>query len=183
MDEEKKVLTQLSSRFNSLSFKDVLDKYRENERNLELTHSTSKDAISDSISQVLRKNKQTESEIERLQLLQSKNFNAFSKKSGERIKLSRKIIELEQENEEMESKLKEMEEEINRMEEEVKMLSRPSLDELYYEVIRGFGVEFVERDQKTIARVTNVRKNDVFTIECTGHNPSEVCDKIWASME
>lgn len=183
MEEARDLLTQLTTKFNNLSFKEALIKLSENERELDLAHTTSKEAISDSIAQITRKNKQAESEVERLQLLQSRNSSAFSKKSSERIKLSRKIIELEQENEEMENQLKEMEDEISKMEDEIRSLSRPSLDELYYEIVRGFGVEFIEKDQKTVARVKNIGKNDVFMIECAGQNLAETCDKIWACMD
>jgi hypothetical protein len=202
IDEVKSLIVKLNVKLENKTLKESLTKLNEDMKSLETEHKTKKEVLEDSIYQIQRKNKQIESEIERLMLLQDKNNNQFNKKNNERIKMSRNIIELEQENEVFEIENEELEVKINRIEDENRILQHPTIDELYYEIVKGFGVEFiiekdssnsnditrdaksdVTRDVKSDvtrikAKIMNKSKNDIFTVECTG-NVSEVCDKIW----
>lgn len=182
MEEAKSLILQLSSKIESGSLKEVLLKLSDGIKNADASHETKKEAIEDSIHQLQRKNKQIETEIERLQLLQSKNAAAFNKKNTERIKLSRRIIELEQDNEVLEINLGELDLRIDILENEMKTLSHPTLDELYYEIVRGFGVEFPTINGVLCAKIKNKRKNDIFTIECS-NNPADACEKIWQCID
>lgn len=182
MEESKTLLTQILNKVDSGSLKETLTKLKDSIKNSKASHETKKDAIEDSIHQIQRKNKQIESEIERLKLLQSKNAAAFNKKNTERIKYSRKIIELEQENEVLEMNLNELEQRIFKLEDEIKILGYPTLDELYYEIIKGFGVEFTEINGILNAKIKNKTKNDVFTVECD-KGAAEVCERIWQCID
>lgn len=182
MEESKTLLNQLLTKIDSTPLKETLVKLKDTLNNNKASHETKKDAIEDSIHQTQRKNKQIESEIERLKLIQSKNAAAFNKKNSERIKCSRRIIELEQENEVLEMNLSEMDQRINQLEDEIRVLGYPTLDELYYEIIRGFGVEFIDENTTLVAKIKNKAKNDVFTVECN-KSAAEVCEKIWQYID
>lgn len=183
MEELKKSISNLIDKFDNKTFKEVITETNEYIVKSKNKITASNDNLSEIISKTTRKIKQLESEIERLQLLQNKNANIFSKKNGERIKLARNIIELEQENEDMESKLRLKENQILVLEDEIKSMSYPSLDELYFEIIKGFGVEFIEKENQLYARIKNKNQNDIFLVECNQKNLNDVCEKIWASME
>lgn len=184
MEEVKSQILKLTTQSSSGTLKETLSKIRQELKDTEVAHKTRMEAIEDSIGQVKRKNKQMESEVERLQMLQDKNAASFSKKNSERIKLSRRIIELEQENEETEVRLSELAEKNTRLEEEIKILSHPTVEELYYEIVKGFGVDFIKKEGRTCAKVMNKNRNDVFTVECDEKlNQQEVCEKIWEYIE
>lgn len=182
MEDSKAFLQKLAAKFSNDTLKGVISDINEDVKKMDQEYSQFSEVSSDSLLQMDRKNKQMESEIERLQLLQGKNATGFSKKNNERIKLSRRIIELEQDNEDMESKLNVKEGKLSLLEEEIKALSHPSPDELYYEIIKGFGVEFIENEGRTYARVKNKHKNDLFLIDCQAEDLSKTCEKIWESM-
>lgn len=183
MEEIRETLGKLSAKFDNSSFKGTLTELNDQMKKMDFDHSTSKGTLLDSIAQLTRKNKQLESEIERLQMLQNRNTSAFSKKNNERLKLSRRIIELEQENEDMETRLNRKENSLTVIEGKIKEMSYPSLDELYYEIVKGFGVEFVEKDGSTYARIKNKNKNDIFMIECDPNDLAGTCNQIWSSMK
>ncbi|ELA41244.1 uncharacterized protein VICG_01733 [Vittaforma corneae ATCC 50505] len=184
MEEAKTQILKLTAQFNSETLKETLNKIKQELRDAEIAHKTKMEAIEDSINQVKRKNKQVESEVERLQMLQDKNAASFTKKNNERIKLSRRIIELEQENEEIEARLNELIEKNTHLEEEIKVLSYPTVEELYYEIVKGFGVDFVKKEGAVYAKVVNKNRNDVFTVECSEKfNQQEICEKIWKYIE
>lgn len=183
MEEAKTLIEQLSTQLKNSSLQEALSKTIQELKDNEMAHRTRTEAIEDSINQVRRKNKNAESELERLHLLQTKNAAAFNKKNTERIKLSRKIIELEQENEELGATISETLEKITNLENEVKVLSYPTVEELYYEIVRGFGVDFIEKDERLCARIKNKSKNDVFLIDCDKNAVQETCEKIWKCIE
>lgn len=182
MEDTKTLIKELSSKFNNESLKKTLLSLTQELKEAEIIHKTRIEATEDSINQVRRKNKQIESEIERLQLIQTKNTNGFNKKNSDRIRMSRRIIELEQENEETEVKINELSSSVERLEEEIKVLNQPTVEELYYEVIKGFGVDFVEEDGKVMARIMNKNRNDIFLIDCS-RGVQEVCENIWNCIE
>lgn len=178
MEDIKTLIKELSSKFSNESLKRTLLSLSQELKESDMIHKTRIEAIEDSINQVKRKNKQIESEIERLQLIQTKNTNTFNKKNTERIRMSRRIIELEEENEEAEMKINELSSAIDKLEGEIKIHNQPTVEELYYEVIKGFGVDFVEEDGKTMARIMNKNKNDIFFVDCS-RGAQEVCENIW----
>lgn len=184
MEDIKSLILKLTTQFNSETLKETILKVKQELKEGELNHKTKTETIEDSINQIKRKNKQTESEVERLQMLQDKNMAYFNKKNNERIKLSRRIIELEQENEELEVKIRGLEEKNEELEEEIRILSYPTIEELYFEIIKGFGVEFVEKEGKIKAKILNKNKNDVFIVECEeSKGKQEICEEIWRYIE
>lgn len=184
MEEAKAQIQRLSGVFKNDGLKDALLKARQELRDAEAAHRTRMEVIEDSIGQVRRKNKQVELEVERLQMHQDKNASSFNRKNSERIKLSRRIIELEQENEEIEARVCELTEKIGRLEMEVRMLGHPTIDELYYEIVKGFGVEFVETGGVTSAKIVSRSKSDVFVVECDeSKGKQEICERIWECIE
>lgn len=184
MEDAKAQIQKLTGLFKDRALKETLLNIRQELRKADVAHRTKIEAVEDSISEVKRKNKQMEAEVERLLLQQSRNGSGFTKKNSERIQLSRRIIELEQENEEMEIRTRELTGQIVRAEDEVRMLSYPTADELYYEIVKGFGVEFVEMDGQVSAKIMNKSKNDIFTVECVDNaGIGEICEKIWGFIE
>jgi len=181
MEESKSQIQKLCMLFKDRSLRETVSSVKQELRADEVAHRTKTEAIEDSISQVKRKSKQMEAEVERQQMHQSKNVAGFSKKNSERIRLSRKIIELEQENEEIEMGINELTEKIGKAEGEVRVLSYPTVEELYYEIVRGFGVEFEENEGKVLARIVSKSKNDVFEMDC--EETQDVCEKIWECID
>lgn len=182
MDDTKTLIEEISSKFKTESLKKALLSLTQELKESEMTHKTRIEATEDSINQVRRKNKQIESEIERLQLIQTKNTNTFNKLNSERIKMSRRIIELEQENEETECRINELTNEIDKLEREIKTLNQPSVEEFYYEIVKGFGLDFVEENGKIKARIMNKSKNDIFFVDCS-KGVQEVCENIWNNID
>lgn len=183
MEESKTLIAELSEHLENQNLKETILRIMQELKDTEMAHKTKMEAIEDSITQVRRKNKQIESEIERMQLLQTKNAAAFNKKNSDRIRMSRKIIEFEQENEELEAGLLELTEKIVKIEDEIRLLGCPTVEELYYEIVRGFGVDFVEKEGKIYSRIKNKNKNDLFVVECDPFNIQESCEKIWDCIE
>lgn len=176
-------LSSIINKFDNEAFKETIMKIITSFKAAEKDHLAFMQNLTDTTSQLNRKNKQTESEIARLNLLQNKNTASFSKKNKERIQLSRKIIELEQENEGMENKKTQIEANIINLEEEIKKLSQPSIDEIYHEIIKGFGINFVNSQKEVTVVIKNKIKNDIFKINCDPSQVQIICDQIWELME
>lgn len=183
MEEQKEILQNLKREFAKDLIKNAIKETSANLKKAEDEFLKNKQSITESITQLQRKNSQIESEIERLKLIQSKNSNLFSKKNNERIKLSRRIIELEQDNESMETKILKKEGSFESLEEEIRKSSFPSADELYYEIIKGFGIEFTDKKGEIVAKVKNQTKKDLVLIKCRRDNKKTACDAIWSNMK
>lgn len=176
------MIIDLAKKLEKTPIISTVNKINQQIRDNEAMYNTKNEAIKDSLAQVKRKNKQMENEIERLEILQQKNSSSFNKKNSERIKYSKRIVELEEENELLEDKISLLESKIEDVDTELKNLSYPTLDELYFEVVKGFGVNFIKNDEGVVAKINNKSKNDVYQITCSD-NLVETSEAIWSCIE
>ena len=182
MEDAHNHLKELIKKFDNSSIKEALQKVSEQSKTLLANHNSSKESIADNINLLARKNKQIEAEVQRLQMSQSKNNEFYNKKNNERFKMAKKVIEYEEKNEDLENQISKLESLINSKEEEIRKISCPTSDELYHEIIKGFGVEFVKKQGKTYAKIKNKEKNDIFYIEANECNANDTCNKIWDTL-
>lgn len=129
-----------------------------------------------------RKNTQIDGEIQRISMLQGKINGQYSKIHGERLRLSKQLIDLESKNDNLEAEIEKTEDCIAAADAEIKSLNSPSCETIYYEIIRGFGVDFIKDGNNTVARIKNKEKSDVFYANIDGRPAEEACDEIWRLM-
>lgn len=193
MEDSKAHIKELISRFNKNEAKTSIDIINHRHKEKMRTRAVEIDNIKQNIHMLSRKNSQIEAEISRQQLQQGKNNELFNKKNNERLRLAKKLIDLEQINEDLENSISTIEAEIAGKENEINKLSYPSTDALYYEIIRGFNVDFYDnrnsinyeanKEASIIGRIRNREKNDIFTVEINENDDiSKVCNRIWELM-
>lgn len=182
MKDLEECLTTINEKFNSNTLKDTIYKVTQSLKTMEKEHKEFEQSINEEIFQLNRCNKQLKCDLERLNLLRARNATSFQEKNNERFRISRRIIELEQDSERMEFKIGEKETISSKLEEDIKKLGHPSLDELYFEIVKGFGVEFYKKDGKVFVKIQNRSKNDVLTIECKDDDINSICDSIWNNL-
>lgn len=157
------------------SVKEMLSEYQKRNEN----ETKKRNELEEKIRNIERRNKQLESEIEHIEMQIVKKSEQQNKKHNERLKLAKKIIEMEERNEELENKIGILENGIITNETALKEASQPSSEALYREIMKGFGIDFINRDNKKIARIINKEKNNVYEVEITEQNKEEECDKLW----
>lgn len=183
MEDSKTLLMELFKKFNNAEIKkDLLQAGKYYSEQAAANNST-KEMLANNAGLFQRKNSQIEAEIQRLMLAQARNNEQYSKKNNERLKLAKKIIDLEQKNEALENEIARTEALIAAKEEEINSINCPSPDALYYEIVKGFNVDFVKRQGALHARVKNREKNDVYQIELSEDRVAELCNEIWELME
>ncbi len=103
--------------------------------------------------------------------------------NAEKLRLAKKIVELEDENEKLRASIAETDKKAQEIEERIRSMSRPSFNEIYLEIVKGFGMEFVEKDDGMWLRIKSRKMNDVFMMPidtCT--DMLEVADMVWEKI-
>ncbi|KAI5149671.1 hypothetical protein ENBRE01_1053 [Enteropsectra breve] len=183
MEQTKEMIAEMLGRVESLNLKEIAARTVSENKKYENEFREYKETISENIKIIQRKNSQIESEVQQLEIALSKNNERYNKKNNDRLKLAKKVIEYEQKNEEIENKINELERAIAMKENEIQKIKGPSAEMLYYEIVRGFNVEFSRTKGKVVAKIKNKEKNDVFVVDTSEGSAGDICNKIWECME
>lgn len=182
MEDAKNALLELSTRLDNTAICKDLETATSQYRERVAAHAAGCEALNQNTHLVARKNAQIEAEIQRLLLAQARVSDLFNRRNNERLRLAKRLIDLEQKNEGLEASIKDLEAKIAAREEEIRRINSPSSDALYYEIIKGFGVDFVSRDGEDVARVRNRARNDIFHVSLSNRPVEKVCEEIWTAM-
>lgn len=183
LDDSKRMIKEISELLDNKAIMKEVEHINRRLKERESNHNNSKEVLNDALNLLLRKNRQLDAELQQLQIVQSRNNEQYNKKNTERLRLAKKMIELEQKNEEVEEQIADLELKTTQKEDEIHKIGLPSSDQLFYEIVRGFGVEFSSRNGKLFAKVRNKQKNDLYSIEVSDVCTKEMCDSIWDLME
>lgn len=183
MEDSKALIGDLINHLDNKEIVKTIEQINTKIKSEALNHQNSKEVLNDALVLLSRKNKQVESEVQQLVMVQSRNNEMYNKKNSERLKLAKKIIDLEQKNEEIDGQIAELEFLISQKDDDLRKISQPSAEELFYEIVKGFGVDFTRRNNKLIAKIRNKNKNDLFEVEVSDSDPKATCDTIWSLME
>lgn len=183
MEETKLQLQDLAAKFRNPVEKQILLALN-SQRKLERAkiETVTKD-LQENVQLFKKKNMQLEGEVRRYAYTHSKKSDAFLEINNEKLRLAKKIVELEDENEKIKAAIGEAERCVQDCEEKIRSLSRPSFNEIYLEIVKGFGVEFIERDGQLCCRIKNKKLNDVFVVDIRDDTPAfKTCNAIWEKM-
>ncbi|AFM97895.1 hypothetical protein EHEL_021410 [Encephalitozoon hellem ATCC 50504] len=183
MEEAKTLLQDLCEKFKNPVEKNILvalDSQRKEER-MKMEAVTK--ALQENVQLFKKKNIQLEGEVRKYSYTHSKKNDAFMEINNEKLKLAKKIVELEDENEKIKVGIIATDKGIQEKEERLRTLSRPSFNEIYLEIVKGFGIEFLEGDGRKFCRIKNRKISDVFTIDI-GSDISmfEITNAIWEKI-
>ncbi|KAH9411992.1 hypothetical protein HK407_02g04390 [Ordospora pajunii] len=183
MDEAKTLLNELIGKFKSPVEKQVLMtlslQMKEGRHRIESVTKT----LQENMQLFRKKNMQLESEVRKYSYALSKKNDAFVELNAEKLRLAKKIVELEDENEKLRASIAETDKKAQEIEERIRSMSRPSFNEIYLEIVKGFGMEFVEKDDGMWLRIKSRKMNDVFMMPidtCT--DMLEVADMVWEKI-
>ncbi|EEQ82513.1 hypothetical protein NCER_100742 [Vairimorpha ceranae BRL01] len=124
-----------------------------------------------------------ENEVSKIKLSHNKNNEKYKIVNGERLKLAKRFVDLENEFSKMKSESDDLDVLIKKYTDEIRSISKPSFNQLYLELIKGFGLEFIN-DGKHICRVRNTRKKCYIDTELDRNEPLyKICNEIWDSMQ
>ncbi|KAI4291204.1 hypothetical protein PAPHI01_0478 [Pancytospora philotis] len=182
MEEEKNSIKELVARMRTVSASNSLEKlvsqYKQRTRKLQGVI----EELEYNVALVTRKNNQIATEIEQEIMQQGKVVGQFSKNNSERLRMSKQYVNLEQVNANLEYEIADTKKSTEELENAIRDYSGPAQEVLYYELMRGFGVDFVSRDGGDACKVTNTKRNDVYFIETRDRPAEEVCEAVWAAM-
>lgn len=182
MEDARSSLLELAERLNNIKGRARLGMaVQQHHKRIEEQASTIA-SLDRSIRMLERKNTQIDGEIQRVSMLQGKINGLYSKIHGERLRLSKQLIDLESKNDNLEAEIERIEDRIAEADTEIKSLNSPSCEAIYYEIIRGFGVDFIKNGNNTVARIKNKERSDVFYVNIDGRPVDDVCDEIWRQM-
>lgn len=180
MEEAKTLLQDLCAKFRNPVEKHVLTALNTQRRDERLKMEAVTKALQENLQLFKKKNMQLEGEVRKYSYMHSKKNDAFIEMNGEKLRLAKKIVELEDETEKTKAAIAATDRSIHEKEERLRSLSRPSLNEIYLEVVKGFGVEFLEGSEGRYCRVRSKRMNDVFTLSIDDDAAGfEVANAIW----
>jgi chromosome segregation ATPase len=183
MEEAKALLADLERKFKNPTEKQVLVMLHNKHKGEQAKVEQSTKMLQDSIQLLRKKGIQLEAEIRKLSYVHSRKGDAFVDMNSQRLKLAKRIVELEDENEKLKAGLVQADQKIVEKEELIKGLEQPSLGEIYLEIVKGFGAEFLEKDGRGVCRIKSKRANDVFFVELGKEVPTyEICNTIWEKM-
>ncbi|ADM11141.1 uncharacterized protein Eint_021440 [Encephalitozoon intestinalis ATCC 50506] len=183
MEEAKTLLQDLCEKFKNPAEKNILmalDSQRKEER---LKMETVTRTLQENVQLFKKKNMQLEGEVRKYSYTHSKKNDAFVEINNEKLRLAKKIVELEDENEKIKAGIITTDKRIQEKEEKLRALSRPSFNEIYLEIVKGFGTEFIEGDGRKYCRIKSKKMGDVFTIDI-GSDVSlfEITNSIWEKI-
>lgn len=183
MEDPKLLIKSLSNEFEGNELKKTIETFiKQQKESIESSHIILNE-LNDQIYELERNNNKIEDEIAGLQLTQSRNNEAYNKKNNERYKLASKMIAIEQANEELENEMEGLRMQLKKKEEDMKSISYPSAELLYYEIVRGFGVKFINNNGKDVIRIKNKNKNDIFEITSDNKTCEQICEEIWELID
>lgn len=182
MDDAKNFLQELSKRLDNTAISKDIETVTFQHKERVAVHVAGCEALNQNIHLVARKNAQIEAEIQRLLLSQARVSDLFNRRNNERLRLAKRLIDLEQKNESLEAQTNELEAKIAAREEDIRRINSPSSDALYYEIVKGFGIDFVKKNGEDVARIKNKAKNDIFYVTLANRPVEEACEEIWAAM-
>ncbi|KAM0671402.1 hypothetical protein CWI42_021440 [Ordospora colligata] len=183
MDEAKTLLNELIGKFKNPVEKQVLAalslQMKEGRHKIESVTKT----LQENMQLFRKKNMQLESEVRKYSYALTKKNDTFAELNTEKLRLAKKIVELEDENEKLRASIIETDKKIQEAEEKIRNMNRPSFNEIYLEIVKGFGMEFVEKSDGTWLRIKSRKMNDVFMMPidtCT--NMLDVADMVWVKI-
>lgn len=183
MDNPKTLIKTLTKMIDNKELKITIESFVSQHREEVNAKKNILDTLTDEIYMLERENKEIEDAILDLKLTQSKNNDAYNKKNNERYKMASKMISVEQHNEELENEIEELMKSVNVKEEAMKSINYPSTEVLYHEIVRGFGVSFVDKNNVRCIRIMNKIKNDVYEIALNDGIVEEICERVWELIE
>lgn len=183
MEEAKSLLHDLREKFKSPIERQILVSLN-NQRKVErLKMESVTKALQENVLLFKKKNMQLEGEIRRYSYIHGKKNDTFVEINNEKLRLAKRVVELEDEGEKIKASIHEVDRSIQEREQRIHHLSRPSFDEIYLEIVKGFGVEFIEKSGQMCCRIKNKKMNDIYTIDISDDVPvSEICNSIWEKM-
>ncbi|CAD25177.1 hypothetical protein [Encephalitozoon cuniculi GB-M1] len=183
MEETKALLQDLCEKFKNPIEKNILLALNSQRREERLKMETVTKALQENVQLFKKKNMQLEAEVRKYSYTHSKKNDAFMEINNEKLRLAKKIVELEDENEKIKANIITTDKAIQEKEERLRSLSRPSFNEIYLEIVKGFGIEFLEGDGKKYCRIRNKKMNDVFTVDISsGPSMFEITNAIWEKI-
>ncbi|KAI5168390.1 hypothetical protein PAEPH01_0087 [Pancytospora epiphaga] len=182
MEDTKSNLLELSERLGNRNETSHLGAVMEQHKRRVEEQDAIIENLTQSIRMLERKNTQIDGEVQRLTMLQGKNNALYSKMHGDRLRISKQLIDLESRNDNLEAEIEKIEEDILSIDSEMKSLNAPSSEEIYYEIVRGFGLDFIKNGGTTVARIKNKERSDVFYVNVDGRPIEEVCTELWEKM-
>jgi chromosome segregation ATPase len=123
-----------------------------------------------------------ENEINKIKISHNKNNEKYKMINSDRLRLAKKYVDLENEFSIMKSEIDELDMNIKKYNEELKRVNKPSFNQLYLELVKGFGVEFVN-DRRNICRIRSTRKKCLVEIELDKKvSIYKICNEIWENL-
>jgi chromosome segregation ATPase len=181
MEEAKGLLVDLEKRFKNPVERQILTALHSKRRGEQLEIEQSIKMLQENVQLLRKKGMHLEAEVRKLSYIHSRKGDAFVDMNSQRLKLAKRIVELEDENEKLKVSLVQVEQGIAEKEEEIRGLGHPSFSEIYLEIVKGFGAEFV--DGGSSCRIKSKRANDVFFVELGADVPAyRICNEIWERM-
>lgn len=139
-------------------------------------------SLGNELSQLLRQNDQLDSDSVHLKHAYKKLEDAITHLTKTRLLQAKNLVRLEEDVFALEDRMHTKRLEITEKEELLRTGYQPSVNSLFLELVRGFGVDFVDCEGIR-ASVRNRKKNDVICINIDEKmNASDVADRIWASI-
>ena len=134
------------------------------------------------LTQVLRHNDQLETESIHLRHTFKKLEDSLSQLTRIRHPHAKNLVKLEDEIFELEEEVKRKKAGIEEREDLLRSGLKPSVDALFLELVRGFEVDFVDKDGIR-ALIKNRDRNDIINLEIDGsRNPWKISNEIWENI-
>lgn len=131
------------------------------------------------IQKLSKEKEHIDAEVEMIKTQCTRKMKKFGSVRSDTFSIAKNVIDLEQEVSHYENILNNKQRQKFELEKEVKTLSNPTCDVLFNCFLKGFGVDFVEKEGKVFARIKNKEKQDIFLVEAQHDNVEEVREKIW----
>lgn len=120
-----------------------------------------------------------ENEINTIKINHTKNNEKYKRVNNERLKLARKLVELENSYSVLKDEFDTTEKNIFHFNEQLRLVNKPTFNQLYLELIKGFGFDI----KNSKCRIKNDKKKCVVEVELDKNVPLyKIVNEIWENV-
>lgn len=168
-------ITLNDSLFNINLFTSITNAHRKfkQESDIELKQKTNVNDILD------KKIYLIENEINTIKINHTKNNEKYKRVNNERLKLARKLVELENSYSMYKDELDTIQKNINTYNEQLRLVNKPTFNQLYLELIKGFGFDI----KNGKCKIKNEKKKCVIEVDLNKNQPLyKTVNEIWENV-
>lgn len=182
MKEVVSQISEVAELFSQHSSEEVFRKLAEKHRVQHLYYSQQTKSMNTELTQLLRCNDQAESEAVHLRHTKKRLEDSLSSMARTRLPQAKNLVRLEEELFAVEDEIQRKKAQVEEKEEILRVGFKPSVDSLFLELVKGFGIDFIDKGGMRVL-IKDRKKNDVVSIDIDNDAGKwEVSNKVWSNL-